>query len=349
MLFKKSSTWKIRQWEVIVEWDTVIKRSWLVWWKLVEVRSKSTPKNRWRSNETTAEEQANLEAISKRKKKLDEGYQTTIEKAENIITVLPMLWKSYEKVKVDWDDEIFLSPKLDWMRWLAIVKNGVCRLISRKWKDIDTLPHINFSMNAFPDGIYDWEIYCNGKTFNENMQLIKKNRPESIEVKFHMYDIITDDPFHKRTEVLKSCIEQYWDHNTIYVDQIRIEDESEITDLYGSYIDDWFEGVMIRMSSYPYEKDKRSKSLLKYKKFIDGRFKIVDIEPSDKRPTHWIVCCLADNWEIFKATPKMSHEEREELLTNKEDYIWQDWEIRYFQESEYWIPRFWVFMWVRND
>ena len=45
----------------------------------------------------------------------------------------------------------------------------------------------------------------------------------------------------------------------------------------------------------------------------------------------------------------MSHEERRELLVNKEDYIGKTAEIRYFEETDGGLPRFPVYVGIRLD
>ena len=45
----------------------------------------------------------------------------------------------------------------------------------------------------------------------------------------------------------------------------------------------------------------------------------------------------------------MSHQEKEEMLSNKDEYIGKTAEIRYFEESEDGIPRFPVMVGIRLD
>ncbi len=109
-----------------------------------------------------------------------------------------------------------------------------------------------------------------------------------------------------------------------------------------------YEGTIIRHTLLGYEMDKRSKSLVKYKDFSDMSCEIINIEPSDARPDQGVVVCKI-NGQTFKATPKMSHEDRRELLTNKSDYIGKQAEIRYFEMTDLGLPRFPIMCGIRLD
>jgi len=345
MLFKKDSKWKIRFWDIETQYDVIIQNSWLVWGKAVTSKSISKPKNVWRSNETTWPEQAILEMESKIKKKLDEWYFKTQKEAEEKEVILPMLAHSYDKHynKIDWSGDVFVQPKLDWMRALVIFDSYWVEIISRKWKKIETMDHIknSFLWTSMRYWIYDWELYAHWLSFQENMKLIKKYREwESEKVKFHLYDKISPKSRKERMDINIFDLER--------VSTFQITSEEELKKRHALFISEWYEWTMIRHWDSWYETDKRSYSLLKYKDFLDESYEIVDIIPSEKRPEQWVIVCKI--WDkTFRANPKMSHKERAELLTNKNDIIGKMAEIRFFEYSDDWIPRFPVFIWVRLD
>ena len=183
-IYKKDSKGKIRVLHVFTEGSTLVQESGIVNGKLVQHSSECAGKNIGKSNETTPEEQALSEAMSKIETKMTEGYFNSVEDAEEKggeKVILPMLAKSYEKEieKVDWKKAVFIQPKLDGMRCLAILKYGEVTLISRKGKIIDTVPHINnalVELSKTTNVVLDGELYAHGKTFQENMRLLKKNR-----------------------------------------------------------------------------------------------------------------------------------------------------------------------------
>ena len=124
--------------------------------------------------------------------------------------------------------------------------------------------------------------------------------------------------------------------------------EKELKELHTEYLNQGYEGTMVRINAYNYELDKRSDSLLKYKDFIDKCYQIVDILPNEKTPTQGTVVCKLNN-DTFKCGMKMSHKDREELLTNKDKYIGSTAEVRYFETSQDGVPRFPVCVGIRLD
>ena len=62
-----------------------------------------------------------------------------------------------------------------------------------------------------------------------------------------------------------------------YKDENYFTDKEHLDDYYGKYLDDGFEGQMVRVTDSPYQ-NKRSKNLLKRKEFIDEEFEVIDIE-----------------------------------------------------------------------
>lgn len=354
-IYKKDSKGKIRMLKISTNEGTLTQESGLLGGKTVIHTSQSNPKNVGRSNETTSTEQARLEAQSKLQKKLDEGYFETIEEAQNEVVILPMLAKTFEKEehKIDWSTA-YIQPKLDGMRCLIIIKDGQAKMMSRTGKEITTLKHIANELVLFGlnDVILDGELYAHGETFQRNMELIKKYRPgESEAVKFHCYDIVNDDPFSSRNfqvyrllenEAIKfSDIVLTWNTGPeIYKEQ------------YAKFLDEGYEGAMIRWGEDGYKVNGRSSNLLKVKQFIDQAFRVVDVVPSEKNPEQGVIICrlpLDTNSSTFGCGMKFSHEQRKEILKNKDQYIGQMAEVRFFEYSNDGIPRFPVCVGFRLD
>jgi len=198
-LYKKDTKGKIRELTIETNEGYLNQISGVVDGKLTERGKFVKPKNIGRSNETTIEEQAVLEANAKMVGKLREGYFDTIYAAENTVVIMPMLAKVFkeEQKKIDWTNA-YAQPKFDGQRCLAFVLIEGVKLMSRKNVEIETMPHIVEAIAALnlPVGtILDGELYLHGHTFQENMKLIKKNRPGSENIDYHIYDVIQDAPF----------------------------------------------------------------------------------------------------------------------------------------------------------
>ena len=107
---------------------------------------------------------------------------------------------------------------------------------------------------------------------------------------------------------------------------------------------------MIRHSEEGYQVNKRSSQLLKYKDFLDEVYEVIDIEPSEARPTQGVALCFCNRTlRTFSTGMKFSHEAREEILRNKDMYIGQKAEIRFFEFTDDGLPRFPVCVGFRFD
>lgn len=341
-LYKRDSKQKLRVLEIYSEGNKVVQKHGLVDGQLVVNESVCIPKNVGKANETTAEEQAELEAKSKIKKKLDEGYVSSIDHANSNKVLLPMLAKDYKKEMKKVEFPFHVQPKLDGMRALNSEKG----LISRKGIDIITLSHI--SKISIPEGVVlDGELYAHGLPFQENMKLIKKERPESVNVKYHVYDIVSDKPFTERFDELIGFLKSN-ETNFELVPTYKVNNEKELKEYHLKFLSEGYEGTIIRHGESGYEIDKRSSSLLKYKDFIDEACEIIDVKPSEKRPDQAIFICEL-NGKQFGCGMKFSHSEREEILEKKEEYIGKTAEIRFFEYSNDGVPRFPVCVGIRLD
>lgn len=303
-------------------------------------------KNIGKINETTPEEQAIAEATAKIKKKLEEGYYESVEEAEGGDLVLPMLAKDFVKEEKKVVYPCYAQPKLDGMRSLKSSR----KLTSRKNKPIETMKHIEEELLHIAD-TFDGELYAHGENFQRNMELIKKYREgESELVKYHVYDIILPDtPFSERYAILEAIIKSSNPKHIELVPTYLIENKEQLLALHKYFIEIGYEGTMVRHGNTGYEINKRSGSLLKFKDFQDIACKIVDVKPSEKRSDQGSFICQLETGETFGCGMRFSQEEKQRILTNKEEYIGQIAEIRFFEYSEDGIPRFPVCVGLRLD
>lgn len=349
-LYKKDSKGKSRIWKIYTNGAELIQEAGLLDGKLVKNAKFCIGKNIGKSNETTPEEQAELELESTWKSKKDEGYFETLEEVEENEVILPMLAKSYndEKSKIVWDKNVYIQPKLDGMRCLAHIIDGHVNLISRDGKSIQGMQHIVNDLSNIADNvILDGELYAHGLNFQENMRLIKKYRPNETEkIKFHVYDLVSKDNFLFRINKVNSVTKGL--SNCGIVLTLPLNNEKDLFLQHSQNIRDGYEGSIIRHGEEGYKVNGRSSNLLKYKDFIDIAAKIIDVVPAEQRPGQGVPV-LEYKGKKFMAGMKFSHEEREKWLKYKKDYIGKTAEIRFFEYSEDGIPRFPVCVGIRLD
>ena len=266
-----------------------------------------------------------------------------------------MLAYDYFKKKDKLEDHktIGVQPKLDGIRCLITYKDGEISAISRENVPFTTIDYILDEIKEQLDLndrvthiILDGELYLHGYTFQEVTKLVK-NKPGKIKAKFYCYDTVATQTFKDRSFLINYLI-----GNLDYVEMVRTEEipntDEDLEARYTKYIEEGYEGMMVRVLSSFYKVNGRSADLLKYKKFIDIALPIEDITPNDANPSHGTVW-VDFNGNRQKTGAKLSHADREDLLTNKDDYIGETAEIRYFEETDEGLMRFPVYHGIRID
>ncbi len=310
-------------------------------------------KNVGRSNATTDKEQAMLEAVAKRTKKLESGYFENIKHINKQQYFGPMLASKWEDSKDKIQYPIFSQPKLDGIRCI-VTKDG---MFSRNGKPIISAPHIRESLNSvfdtYPDLILDGELYADkyANDFNKIVSLVKKTKPTDTDLKeskkniqYWIYDIPSEDEnFCQRCYELDRLfgIEMYsFNKHCVLVPTTVCNNEDEVMELYGQYVEDGYEGQILRLDR-EYE-NKRSKFLLKHKSFIDEEYEILDVVEGEGNKTGqvgYMVFETADG-KRFKSNVKCTRDEGYELLESRSELIGKSATIKYFNLTPDGIPRF---------
>jgi len=305
------------------------------------------PKNVGKANETSAGQQAVLEVQSRQRKQLDKGYVHTLEEAKQPVTNAmglepPMLATPLEKVKpesIDWDSA-FVQPKLDGHR--ALYKDGV--LYSRQGKELN-LPHIVEAIES--TGLkhlhLDGEIYLHGLPLQEISKLIKKERPETKDLQYYIYDTVDEASFLARSNQLLFCWTQ---HKSLKrVDTHIVSSEKELMAWHKRYRKEGYEGTMLRFGDDPYLIGKRARTLLKVKEFQDAEFTIVGYQEGKPYITEqgtfrvpvWV--CDAGNGKLFNVTAQGNMQEKHELWETKNQHINKPLTVKYHYLSNEGIPQ----------
>ena len=344
-LYKKDSKGKLRLLDISTDGATIVQVSGLIDGKATTNVSQCEGKNIGRSNETSPEQQADLEAEAKYTKKLKEGYFKTKQEAIDEVVILPMLAKVFGKEEKKVTYPCYAQPKLDGMRGLGDVDKS--SITSRQGNDVGTLSHIT---KVFPrliagDIILDGELYAHGQTFQENMRLIKKYRAGKTEcVKYHVYDCVSDLPFRDRFDLVTEICGGHPEF--VVVETVVINNKEELMAYHAKNISLGFEGTIVRWGEDGYKLNGRSSNLLKLKDFSDLALPLLGVTPSEKRPDfglpyfYWKGARkhpMGD--DILGAGVAMSHNESRNLLTNADSLIGKTCELRFFEYSEDGVPR----------
>lgn len=201
------------------------------------------------------------------------------------------LAQNYEPKLADFNDKDnrwFVSRKLDGVRCLAIVdEEGFCTLYSRMGKELLTLNKIKEAIEetGIINTIFDGEICLVDEDGNENFQgIMKELRRKDHQIKnpkYMLFDMLTKKEFFQfKSE--RTLSERLLELRTFVSnsDSPLYEDLSQFPltgdDHFNVWVDlastnNW-EGIMVR-KDVGYE-GKRSKNLLKVKKFFDAEYMV---------------------------------------------------------------------------
>ena len=338
MLFARTNTGAIQTWTIEVSGD-----KYRTHYGQVDGEIQTTEwticegKNAGKKNETSAEEQALKEAKATWKKKKESGYFDNIKDIDNDTFTEPMLAKSYDDYKDELKYPVYSQPKLDGIRCI-VKKDGMW---SRNGKPIVSAPHVLVALrdffNKFPNAILDGELYADkfANDFNAICSLVKKTKPtpQDLEdsaknIQYWVYDWILPKTFSDRN----IDITAYVNNNNVVrrVSTHRVDTITQLNELYEKYIDEGYEGQMVRTDG-PYE-NKRSKHLLKRKEFQDSEFKILDIVEGVGNKSGMAGHMVFKNHKDieFHSNIKGDREYLKELLKNKNKYIGKSATVKYF-------------------
>ena len=341
ILYKKNSKGKIQQWEIVTEGGTFYTIEGFVDGKLTTSEPTICEgKNVGKANETSPEEQAIREALSKVTKKRDDGYADSIEEAGVTKKAIdPMLAYGIEKCEKHLKDKVLASqPKLDGIRCIAPKSGGV---FTRNGKPILAVPHIQEELKQLFQELGDLDFKIDGELynhdfkadFNEITSIVKQQKPTPEDfdksekyIQYHIYDIdIGGKTFVERYDMLETLLKDKGFKYLKLVEtrfDMNIEDE-KLDELYFEYyLPEGYEGQMLRVQDSFYE-NKRTKNLVKRKEFIDDEFVIRDVEEGVGNRSGMMgrLILLLPDGRTFEANCRGTHEYYRELLENKDYYI----------------------------
>lgn len=336
ILYKKTTKDQTQQWQIVVKDNYFYTIEGITGGKLTtSMPTYCEGKNIGKKNETSPEEQALAEATAKHQKKLDGNYNEVLTNQKKFFE--PMLAHKYEDhKKLLFTVPTFVQPKLDGLR--AISANN--ELTSRNGKKYIATPHLYHSTSAILDG----ELYSHEykEDFNKIVSLCKKTKPtkediqeSSSKVEYWIYDLPSvNEVFSKRQAALTELLKEMNNPKYILVPTYEIKNQSELDSYHEKFLNEGFEGSIIRLDLKTYE-NKRSKQLLKMKNWIDDEFEIVDVVEGEggRAGTVGNFVVKLNDGTTCKSNIKGTHEYLAELLDQKDQLIGKTATIKYFNKT----------------
>lgn len=309
-------------------------------------------KNIGKKNETTPLVQATLEAESRVRKQIRLTYRYTEEEAADakLASRRPMNAHKFQERGHDLPDEVVVLPKLNGVRMLNVGTSSGIVQISKGNTELN-IQHIKEAIATVirPGEEIDGEIFLRGLSLNLISGAIKKHKPITTSLEFHIFDVpsIGDMdatyPFIYRYEALIERMKELGDAvspllKIVPYDLVR---KDSFKPYFDKYVADGYEGVMLRDPLGEYLYGERSVTLQKYKEADTAEYEIVRVW-FDKTGLIMFTCCLPTDRNVtFDVTPLGSDEERREMAEAGEAYyIGKALTVKFYSILDSGIPEF---------
>lgn len=256
--------------------------------------------------------------------------------------------------KVDWNDNWYVSRKLDGVRCLTVIDGaGNVNFFSRAGKPFLTLDSLKPSIQklGLTNMVLDGEICMTDKDGNEDFQgIIKeiKRKDHTIENPvYFMFDLLTQKEFDDKTSetilsdrltTLRSYVLD-GDKFIKVLDQ-KLGSDDLLENMMEISKNEGWEGLMLRKDD-TYQ-GKRSNDILKVKKFFDDEYVVVDLENAVNR-------VIVEGKEVDELMLKnvviehkgnrvqvgsgFSHEQKRYFYENPNEILGKTITVQYFEET----------------
>lgn len=274
-----------------------------------------------------------------------------------------MLAKQHDKVATSVFDKIeywYASRKIDGVRCSFYWKDGEVRSASRGGGAYDqSTTHIRLHPSVislfqkFPDLVLDGELYKHGRSLQQisGAARLEKNAVACDWLEYYIYDVMdSSKSFEERLEILHDVEAELgivgFDPNREYKDDMlkvqlvpheEVKGWANIQKLHNKYVEEGFEGVVIRDPSKPYNFGGRTNAMIKVKMYQDAEFKIVGYEDG-LRPEDMVFVCETELGIKFEAKPMGPRELKWEYLDRMDEIIGKMATVKYFYLSDEGCP-----------
>jgi DNA ligase-1 len=258
----------------------------------------------------------------------------------------------YEPKFCDFENEVWLgSRKLDGVRCLIRKEGNKVTAYSRQGNEFTTLQKVIDDVSMMTnDFVLDGEICLMDENDNEDFQGIMKQikrKDHTIKnPKYIIFDYLTLQEFDTKESntklsdrLIRLPLHQY---DTLSIlEQINIDNEQQLSEMIADADANGYEGVMLR-KNVGYE-GKRSKNLLKCKKFFDAEYEVLDIEFDSHRVIREgkevVIPMLANVWIEHKGYrvavgSGWNQEQRIRYQANPEQLLGKTITVQYFEETK---------------
>jgi ATP-dependent DNA ligase len=275
----------------------------------------------------------------------------------------PMLAKQADKVndvKI-YDKEWYASTKIDGLRAIIYMgEDGELHTSSRGGKNYDAamceiLSHSTLIQifKDYPGLMMDIECFKYGLSLQQ-INSVARTQVTAVDyevLQAYWYDIVdTTKTFRDRLALINEIASKYnlgyeperefkyGELRVQVVPHVLVSGWDNIMKLHNDYVEQGWEGVVIRDPDAYYQPNARNNSMIKVKVYQDDTFKVVDIEQGLRQYDDMVFILELTDGRRFKAKPYGDHDQKIEYTENFDKYKNQYADCKFFYYSDDGIP-----------
>ena len=294
VIYKRTTTGDVQEWHVERQNDQYRSVTGKRGGKMVTAAWTSCEaKNVGKANEINSTQQAHNEVLAMYKKKLRKDFKEDLANIDMSTRFNPMLADPFGKheERIPEEETLYFQPKLDGFRCVANAQG----LWTREGLKLPTAPHVERALESLfaakPSLILDGELYNHDlhDDFNTISSVLKKQTPSIADllrseelVQYHLYDLPSHTgTFSARSKALQELVTQAvltatGNSTPLVLVETVAGAKADAIDYLNKFLGLGYEGAIARRD-HEYQ-NKRSKGLLKIKKFLDEEFQLLRIE-----------------------------------------------------------------------
>lgn len=353
LLFKPTKTGATQQWQAFVGADANGVYKWTEFGQVGGAiqRSELTHvegKNIGKKNETRPLDQAIREVDAEARKQRDKRYRPEGEDYDGLL--LPMLAHEWTERKHTANYPVLVQPKLDGVRG---VFDGV-QFHSRWGKVFPAACVKHLLVDPFSGFLLDGEFML--PSFQATTKYVTKARPDQHRLEFHVFDMIPLDspkvPFNRRIDAVQTTVAalQQVNPQLKLVSTVLAHSEAQINEHHARFVQEGYEGTIVRSYAGLYEVGTRSVGVLKKKDFVRAEFEIVGYTDGDGKEAGAVMyfCVTKDGKGFGPVRPRGSYDDRRARYKEAAEDVGKFLTVEYQNLTDDGIPRFPVGIVIRD-
>ena len=276
----------------------------------------------------------------------------------------PMLVKNYNDAPIKDYSNLIIQRKYNGIRGVAYLQDDdSVKIYSRKGLAFTSIDHIKDEIkiilkrfeatNTMRGAHIDGELYKHGLPLSEISGIVRSGRINDEKLSFYIFDVFWPNKY-PIAEIRRRVLHKLFKHKSYQylqlVEGIEVSSHEEIMSHYQQFLDEGYEGAIVRKLKEQYEygtKNYHSSHVLKLKPKMSAEFPIINFKDGrgkDDGLVIWIAR-TADGKE-FSVVPNLTQEERRRIFTEisadsavfDRNYKNQQLTVEYMELSQYGVP-----------